>query len=469
MRSGVALVLLTGCELVFPLPDREPLPRVNGTFLRRSAAPEVTDVPAVGAGIQIRFETGETIDLVVDADGAFSFEKLTETYALISELNLNQAELIESANQLSLAGLAAGRETTPVIEETPIEFTVPAAAFTFSTTGQWTSQSIDTATFDWRDAAPTGGLPIGVLDGDRGDRVVLSINGLGAFKPGQTAIAAVAVDDNVKMIEGQMLDLTALALAPTDQNTCVTAGLRLGPELERLQTVSGPAFDRPAGGVGVTSIPSFETFVIGGVGLMSVVLPQQAPATPPAVDADLDIPGHDPFGQRTLVSAVVAAARDAKIGSSGTLPLTNGVTTFAKGDRGACPENRVAFDPQRPGLAIDIALDATPLDADDREIAITRPGSAVVTWKTEGPADFFDVTLIEVIPNGSVFTLDRRRVFRTREPRVAIDDTLLIPKRRYLLQVSSSLGFPNVASGDYVTMEYPLVNALMNSATFIAQ
>ena len=94
----------------------------------------------------------------------------------------------------------------------------------------------------------------------------------------------------------------------------------------------------------------------------------------------------------------------------------------------------------------------------------------LVTWTADGRADFFDLTLFEVSVNGlDTLVVERRRQFRTREPRVEIDDTLLIPNHVYLFQVGTTLGFPGAAEGNYADFTYPVVNAATTSSLFIVR
>ena len=465
-RAWVLVVVagLAGCELVFPLEDST----VSGTFHYRISRIEnglvtTEDVPALDAAIRVEFDNSELIDVPIADDGSFRFERQSERYRFVSGINANGAEIIETSDRLTLVIQEAGRiEAEPVTQPTTILLPGTASGRTLVTVGQWSSQVANGTELDWSMTRGSGVMPIGLLDATEGDAIYLLQSANDAYATGLSGITAVANDDGVVMTDGGQVDLTGLAPVPVTANGCVRFGMRLGPDVARLMQAS-PGFGPPSFGVSLTSVPSGLSGFAGAFNL--------AGGTTTSVDADLDVPAHDPFVDHDTLGVITTLVQRPIALGQAESALISGITMLVEAPHGAtCAANRIAFDPQELGLGAAISIDDQLLAADDQEIQIKRPGEAVVTWTADGRADFFDLTLFEVSVNGlDTLVVERRRQFRTREPRVEIDDTLLIPNHVYLFQVGTTLGFPGAAEGNYADFTYPVVNAATTSSLFIVR
>jgi hypothetical protein len=72
-------------------------------------------------------------------------------------------------------------------------------------------------------------------------------------------------------------------------------------------------------------------------------------------------------------------------------------------------------------------------------------------------------------PFGQQTTLVPISRYRTRRPQLDVDTALLEPSRVYVFTVSSTLGVPGAATGDYTTKLFPLAGTTLPSSTFKAR
>ncbi len=467
MFRAVALVVaaqLAGCQLIFTLDDEEVTGRLDYVIATNTEGNviEVHEEAATDAQLSIRFESGDEVDVTVETDGSFRFPKITGEYALISGLNANQAEVIETSNRLELVIQEAGRSSVePVTAETLLQLPVAnVAARILSTIGQWSTTVASDILVNWQNANPNGQRPLGLLDGSQHD-VVYLLEYATPYRANQAAINAVGSDSAVMMVDGQPFDLTNLVVQPVTQNTCTTFGLALGGDAARLAQAAGPAFNPPTATVALKSVPAYET---GFSGVTDLVAGDGID-----FDSDVDVPAHDPFpNQQNLAFVQLLASHQLKYPNSVATNIFAGMSVQMPASRGDCPANRIAFDSQESAFATAISIGGVLLETDEQNVTLSRPGKSIAAWTADGRFDFFDVTLIEVIERAGALVLERRRGFRTRASSVVIDETLLTPTHRYMLQVNAVLGFPGASKGDYVTVAYPIIIGATTTLPFIA-
>ncbi len=468
MRSALALVgmaQLAGCQLIFELEDTQ---NIEGSFVYRRASLgadntiSVSRIPATDAAIQFIFED-EAIDVAIREDGTFSVPKRGASYRFLSGFNLNTGEIIETSSTLTIALDQAGRaDIEPITQSTLIDLPLPPgnATRSFVTIGQWTHAPANTGFVDWRLVPAFGLMPIGLLDATANDQVFIVDSAVGAYAADQLAIVAVGSDDSVVMQDGVTVDLGMVSVGAVGQTDCATFEMALASDIDRLQEAMPDAVLEPTT-LALTAVPALETGTAGGF--------QIARTEGMALDADLDMPAHHPFPNHPTVAQIQVLARS-PLKAPGTNVIgsvLSGYTMVVEVPRGTCPTNRVPVDSQGIAFGSAIAIDGQLLDT-PAQIQISRPGEAVVTWEANGAADFYDVVLFEVLERNDKLELEQKRLYRTREQRIEIEDTLLTPQRHFVLQVTAVTGFPGAANGDYATFGYPNVKASVVSQLFTA-
>lgn len=473
---------LTGCQVFFPREDTPPdAPpagaKVTGKYFHRVARNTadgtiiVQDVGASDATIQVRYDTSELIDVVIDADGTFEFPKLTNGYALISSLEDGQ-ELDETADSLVLVNFEAGRDNVEPVTQ-PTGILLPQAmndGRIVATVGQWSTVTIDAAqTIAWKGLAGSGDRPLGLLDHREHDRLYVLELTDNEYSEGQRAVRAATIFDEVVMADGMDVDLSAMPLPPPHgSDNCVTLAMQLQPEIDAMLDAAPDFSVQPAMGptYAMVAVPSPKTSIAGA---SPIVVPR--PVNPLGFDLStpLEIKSYNPFaGHASMVSVFVLASRSVELPDPNpALGLGITYSQFLEVPKSpACPNN-VVVKPIEPGFAVDFAVNGTKLTADNTPIEIQRPSEATITWSANGKVDFFDVTLFEAVNRSGKTELDSLRAYRTRVPQIRVPDSLLGSQRRFVVRVNTLVGFPNVAMGDYATLEYPITNASMVSRPFV--
>jgi hypothetical protein len=481
MRAAITAcaALLAGCDLIFVLddPTTPATPVVTGKALVRTVEYDpdqsvtLIDTPADNTLLMVHFDDDTALNVAVQPNGSFEFERSSDAYRLEIIRGADVLELFENAPELVLRFAFVGRDdaapfTTP-IPPTTIRFPATAAISpVIVTTGQWTQTSLKGTgrILDWKQAVPTGHRALGLIDSR--DFVYYLEIGADALAAGQTAIAQYAIA-TFDMVEHTEEDLSTSMLMPAVANGCVRIDLQMGAAETRLTEIaaSSPGYGAVGGTWGVSVTPAIETVLLGGVGLVG-------PTTIPTkldFDTPVDALLFDPFPNQKILAGtgVGATRRIAHPGAASTdTTLTMGINYLVPtGHSLACAENAVELR-SAMAFADTIAIDGKVIDVDDA--VVTLSGAATITWNADsGDVDFFDVALREVVIDSSSTTQLRPiRVFRSRDRRLTIDESLLEPGHRYVISVSAVLGFPKAADGDYQTTTYPVGNTTTNTPMF---
>jgi hypothetical protein len=474
-------VLLAGCDLIFPLdlPAVEPpeTPTVRGTVIVRNAelvdgSPSVSDLPGDDVDLRVRFANGERRNLAVEPGGLFEFVRPTNDYALEYELDGVFREIQDSAAELQIALLFAGRtDAEPLASGIAMAFPpAPAGSKGFvATIGQWTITALSPAGpgFDWGDATPVGRRDVGLFRGSRGDKMTYLQFADAALSAGQFAIGATAEIPTFEMTNGNVYNFSTEMVNPAAENGCVRIDAALeGAALQFEQLIaSDPRYLTPDRTWNVATVPSVRQ--TGGVGAINLAAGVAGSVTSLDLTA-FDAHYHNPFPtQELLVGIGISSSRSAAVGNS-TAQLGAGFSFAIEGPaRGACEDSSVLAmgDLPFPG---DVQIDFMPLLADGQVVPSGR--ELIATWAVStGAFDFFEVHLLELTDVGNTVKPEVVRSFRTRQPRLSMANDLLVPGHTYALLVASVIGHAGVAQGDYATISFPNGAAAMTSATFEAE
>jgi hypothetical protein len=135
-----------------------------------------------------------------------------------------------------------------------------------------------------------------------------------------------------------------------------------------------------------------------------------------------------------------------------------------------CEDARVDLVPASAiGIPSRIVLDGTPLDfgvgVDDTGIEIDPTRDLKLSWEATGPADWYQVTMLEVAnePFFDGSQLRPVRVFQTPITSLSIDPTSVVRGRYYIFEMASFLGLPDAHAGDLSRLVYPTSSAITYS------
>ncbi len=482
MRSFAVLcvLLISGCQLTFPLRDEVEPPktkRVSVRLVEAHVENDILGVPqfesrALTAAVTVVFEDRSSIEVDVDADGTFSFVRPTQNYRLRLTRGVDVFEVQDDAETLAISYDTVGRIPEPLEVSTFIRGPAPGSGRTMlATTGQWSNPELSTETaelIDWRDVDGIGNLPIGILDHTFGDRLYyLELGDAFAFK--QLAISNFLVETTYKMTPSETHTMMG-NLTPTTAAGCTTLQVALPLELEEIKKV-GDAYT-PTGFASLT--PGWEltaqpTLELPNLAQLTLV---QAPVA--GLEFELAVPYPNPFPDHSVVATVGAVGSRPVLHPSASLSADMFATTEhlavpPSGDCGASPsttriDNAIAFP-------TNVVLEATPLVDDGAEVELVRPGRSRLTWETsDHPVDYFDVVLSEIgIVNNLTTTITTVQRYRTREPTLQLDNSTLEVDHFYVFTISSVLGVPDASKGDYTKKMFPLASASLPTAMFQAK
>jgi hypothetical protein len=474
IRIALALLPLAGCETFFPLEFEE---TVTGTItaLRATNNPDgtpnvATVIPTVEATV-----LGVEEDIVLElseTDGSFQFARTDDRYRLsLAFEDGAQLEIQASSSQILFQLPQAGRDlaTSERLTESA-RIVVPASTNgrLLVSTGQW-GAVVPTSSndADWAAATPTGGRAIGRLDGtQQGDRLYYLELGTGIS--GDQQILKVHEVVPADMPENVDPVITVPAPAAVIPNGCVPVDPGLeGANLRVLQAMPESPDMQVVISLAVSAVPDPRLGFAGSFALAGFNSGVDLAAT-----ADIDF--HDPFpGYRHAAVINVVHPRTVTLpGMTGTIVGNGQLLVFSEAMSAAsCSATATTSLSISQAIPNGFELAGTRLDSDNALVPLFDTPLQTFTWELDagGPVDLFDVRLFEVFAVGTATAIAERRHYVTTEPRIDIVTEDLVRGRTYLLQVASTVGTPEAATGDFVTQEFPFGSATISTPVFIPE
>lgn len=486
--AGLAVLLLSGCQLIFPLkgeeePEPEPpeTPLVNVRLVEAHVEHDSDAVPqlellATTAAVTVFFEDRSSIEVDVAPDGTFSFVRTTQNYRLKLTRELDVFEVQDDAETLAISYDTVGRIPEPLPSGTFIGGPLPGPTTgtkktMLATTGQWSNPQLATnataGTVNWQTVEGLGNLPLGILDHTFGDRLYY-LELAEPFVPKQLAISNFLVETTYKMTPSELHAMQG-NLSPTTPAGCTTLQLALPMELQEIKTaVEGY---KPMGFATIS--PSWELKAQPSLeidlGRLTLV---EAPTA--MLELVLDVPYPNPFTDHSVVAtARTESARPIQHPESSLstdiFATTEHLAVPEQGDCMMAPSTTLIDS--AIGFPINVVLEATPLVDDGAKVKLVRPGRSRLTWETtDHPVDYFDVVLSEIgVLNGLTTTITPIQRYRTREPTLQLDNSTLEAGHFYVFTISPVLGVPDASRGDYTKKVFPRATASLPTAMFQAE
>jgi len=173
---------------------------------------------------------------------------------------------------------------------------------------------------------------------------------------------------------------------------------------------------------------------------------------------NLQVNFHQPFpGLSPFVAMVVGTTRVVD-----GIPLTVSTSRVQPIDL-ACPGRGVFIPSGSVPIPLAITLQGNELIDDEQQVTL-GDGPPVVSWETDtSDAELYVATLFEL---GDMTKTAVASVLTTGN-RAELDSTNLVKGHRYVIEVISHVGFPNVPDGDFATLAFPLALAHGISTTFV--
>jgi hypothetical protein len=454
----------SACDTIFGL-EREGS-SVTGTYLARtlhndaSGAPLVEDVPlpAADVSIEVRFEDGSERDVPIDDAGKFVFDPPPGSVYTLTVRTGVTSVYQSRARELALVERHPGRlGRVDAPPGTRLALTIQnraavANAEHVATTGVWSHTAVLAAApidVDWSAVQTATGAPAGLLNDD--DVWYLSYTSATTPFAHQRLIQSARIPNvTTAPATKTMVDGVAVTHALSQ---CARVFSKIKSETTRLQALA-PTFQWTNGtGWNLTAMPDPDHavqhgFVIGYEGAPTIV-----------DDLDRSIMYTNPFPGHAMVAFMEING----FRSTGSVNLPSDARVV----------DRVPEDCGTPlvldgtgALPLAITLSGVRLTGDAQQVDIDRRSDAQITWTpTEGNADFWQVTLTELVST----TATPRISVITTEPRLLLDPDLLVANRTYALQIRTSFGTPGAADGDFVTGVLPRGSTGVYSTTFVVR
>jgi hypothetical protein len=127
--------------------------------------------------------------------------------------------------------------------------------------------------------------------------------------------------------------------------------------------------------------------------------------------------------------------------------------------------------PAEVGLPTQATLAGVALDADNLVFVVDRSKPQLLEWTdTPGKADASRVDLMVIGDDGNNnTTLTSVAVYYSSTNSVLIDPASLENGVTYAVRITTLSGYPNAASGDFATVEFPFEDAYVFPGTFVAR
>ena len=340
-----------------------------------------------------------------------------------------------------------------------------------ATTGQWSnprlSPNATAGLVNWQNVDGIGNLPLGILDHTFGDRLYYLELGE-KFVPKQLAISNFLVETTYKMTPSETHTMAG-ALSSTSAVGCTTLQLGLPMELQEIKTAV--AGYKPMGFASIS--PSWELKAQPSLeidlGRLTLV---QAPTA--MLELQIDVPYPNPFTDHSVVATAGAFGVRPIQHPQSSLSAEVFVTTehlAVPADGDCAASSSTTLIDSAIGFPTNVVLEDTPLVDDGAGVKLVRPGRSRLTWETtEHPVDYFDVVLSEIgVANGLTTTITTVQRYRTREPTLQLDNSILELDHFYVFTISPVLGVPDANQGDYTKRVFPRATASLPTAMFQAQ
>ena len=415
------------------------------------------DQPFVNLAATLRQPDGTWAPVTVAADGSFSFAMPdARSYRLRLAADGGLAvELALGSPSLDYIGRYAFRyDRTPVPAGTILNVTLPGAPAAgmavIETTGIWGNVGRPAAagngsfTLDWT-AMP------GLLDASANDRAYAVIIDAAGTAPQYNTITS-ACSADITMAAGA--NALTCSLAPQPLDHCMHVRAHFASESARVAAAVPPSLSYP-NQVWSWNIDAAPDPMLGPIALMSIG--GTGYATPPAVDVDRDqtlyglpAPGHSPVLQVSMQRYRTATAPGATAGVTLSIVTQHFVS--------AAPDCSTPTEAQGTvAIAGTPALAGTPLAADNQKVSIDRSSDVGVSWPiaADGRADYWVVVIDQVTTIGAATVLVPVQVWYATDTQIAVDPSLLVANKLYIVEVVAVQGFADSESGDFRTLSFP--------------
>jgi hypothetical protein len=487
--AACAVVVLAGCDSVFGLtpitytPDAS-ASRVTGSFKQTYIANDETFAPMIvdrvlpnGAiSFGARLDDGTDVEVDYNADGTFAFPIAREgqRYRFFYTMNGVRSELQTDAAQLKVGGLVGGRPDPRAVAQATVQFPFPIMGATtygafIASTGVYSftySGSFGpTVSFDWRLAAPAPGSTLGLLDASKHDRLYaleMQVDSTIANLP-YSSIKGVS-SASVTQVPGGVVTLTQPQAVA--KNTCARLVAANVAEHDRIVAAHPRSYVSSSGDWLAYSAPFPERMGLVGANWVAVC------GFSPVRDLDISPSFHDPYpGTTMVVESAAAATFNLTLPGATPNPVANITRRYAIGERGV----PMPCTPAKSNLETNIALpgrfavNGMTLDADAQVVQLDLARDVDLTWEIVAPGlfEYFLVSVYEVQNVNGATTLVPRVSFAVANHLSGkLDRTMFTAGGKYIVAVVSALGRPDIGSGDWETLRFPLESSTIWSTYF---
>ncbi|HUS32649.1 MAG TPA: hypothetical protein VMZ53_29310 [Kofleriaceae bacterium] len=412
-----------------------------------------TLVPLVPSPLTLaaELEDGSVPVVRIDHDGAFSFPAPEGMpYELTNPVT---SPLQTDSRHLALSSVIPGRpDVAPITKPTPIKFT-----FNGTSMGPiWISSSgVATEThttvngtnfqFDWRDAEPQQGAKLGLLDASKHDELYVTQT--------MTAVGYVTLSTFAKLqptlSDGITTDITGM-LTPLPRLDCAHIQIAVAAEQMRMKTA------KPSVTIQNTTwqLQAATARDTTWIATYLVADSTGAMATP-----ELDVTYANPFPSTSMLA--LQYVEGSVTASIAGLPVTLSVTSQTyvpfESVTGTCSATVAIAG--TTAFAGEITVAGTRVDTDAKDVTIDLTKRVPVGWTpiVSGPADAWFVSIYEGADDGLgalVFTYVH--TIETTETHVTIPANMLKSGHHYVVNIAALQGLPNAATGDFMTVKYPV-------------
>lgn len=433
----------------------------------------------------VNLADGATPAVTIRGDGRYSFVREaadqpyrvsltpdTEYQASTLELNL-QDFVIGRANRRAPSDRSVNQVISNPVTSTATSYLV--------TTGLWTqtphtSRNTNTNqnfTFPWTSAVVPERFydPRGTVTALEHDRVFAVTRTPIAGVGGSYGVVTDACEDVVTDELGGLKDVAlSCAVSGIAQDSCEQVHAPHGAMLAHLASAlhAPELYAKQRYTWAITAAPSTTFHPQFGLTLAEKVVEKLAGSQVldwnEAIAYGNPYPGHEVSVQTSAARVRTVMAVDA---TSAVALLAE--TSYWRAPGVAC--GAAVGEPPRVAIAGATTFAGVSLTMDGVDLDLDRTQLAALEWSIAAPGgvDYYQVELYEIarVFNGTFPAL--RQTYFTTTPIVVVDPQLLAAGRTYMFSISAHLGYPNVASGDFVTIAYPaapLASSTNWSSTF---
>lgn len=479
---------LSGCDVVLGLEHVDPVaPKVRGTFRYRTVVntallePMTVEeiLPGEGLSLAAFLDDATETPLEYREDGSFSFpiDHAGQLYKIRYTSGTSIQEWQHTAPELAIGVTTAGRRDARPVAQTSVTVSnyvplAPTQPLQITSTGVYTQSSTamvgPSVTFDWRLAAPASGSIAGMLDANKNDHIYayeLETATAGSSPP----YSRIRGLSQAAISQAQGTAATLPQLAPVAQNLCMRVRSNGAAEKTRITNTHPRMYTRETGNWLSYSAPAPDWVGLGGA-IYSAICGFIGPR-----DLDIAPVMHDPYPGTTLIAATATSMNFlVQLPGTGTsAELGNATRVYKVAERGAPPACTpvVAQLDATIGLPGAFLLDGETLNFDNEEIPLDLARSPVLSWDVlaAGPIDFTSVVLYELQAINNVTTLVFRWSATTVGTSAQVEPSMLEVGHTYLFAAVPQLGRPNAATGDMMTVQFPVENATLYTYTFVVR